>query len=95
MQIDDDLILYIEDLSHLTLSKEERARLKADLGNVLSRMARLDELDTDGIPECSHPFDDTNAFREDEVKPSLACELLFKNAPKHNGEMFLAPKTVE
>jgi len=93
MQIDDTLILYLEDLSCLTLSIEERMRLKDDLGDILSHMAHLDELDTENVPERSHPFDDVNAFREDEVTPSFARELLLQNAPKHNGDMFIAPKT--
>ena len=95
MQIDDRLILYLEDLSCLSLSNDERARLKDDLGQIVSRMAHLDELDTENVLERSHPFDDVNAFRADVVMPSFARELLLQNAPKHNGEMFAAPKTVE
>ena len=95
MQIDDKLILYLEDLSCLTLSNEDRVRLKDDLGDILSHMARLDELDTENVPERSHPFDDVNVFREDEVTPSFARELLLQNAPRHNDELFTAPKTVE
>ena len=58
-------------------------------------MARLDELDTAGVPERSHPFDDVNSFREDEVKPSFDRELILQNAPDRDDETFIAPKTVE
>ena len=58
-------------------------------------MERLGELNTDGVPERSHPFDNVNAFREDEVTASFERELVLKNAPVRNAEMFIAPKTVE
>jgi len=95
MQIDDKLISYLEDLSYLTLSENEKKRLKQDLSNILSGMARLNELNTENVPERSHPFDNVNSFRDDEVKPSFERELILKNAPEHNDEMFIAPKTVE
>ena len=95
MQIDDKLITYLEDLSCLSLSDEEKSRLTEDLNEILSGMARLGELDTAGVPERSHPFDDVNDFRGDVVTKSFDRELILKNAPRSNGEAFIAPKTVE
>lgn len=95
MQIDDKLISYLEDLSCLTLSDDDKSRLKHDLSNILSSMARLNELNTENVPERSHPFDNVNSFRDDEAKPSFKRDLILKNAPEHNDEMFIAPKTVE
>jgi aspartyl-tRNA(Asn)/glutamyl-tRNA(Gln) amidotransferase subunit C len=93
--IDSNLITYLEDLSCLTLSDAEKSRLTGDLQDILHGMDKLSELDTTGVPERSHPFDDVNAFRPDEVKPSLAREAILQNAAKHNEEAFIAPKTVE
>jgi len=95
MQIDDKLIAYLEDLSCLTLSDGEKTRLSGDLQKILGYMARLGELDTAGVDERSHPFDKVNAFRDDEVHPSFARELILQNAPIKNDEMIIAPKTVE
>jgi len=95
MQIDEKLIAYLEELSYLTLSDAEKKRLAGDLEGILSKMAQLSELDVEGVPERSHPFDNVNAFRSDEVKPSLGRELILKNAPVKNSEVFIAPKTVE
>ena len=95
MQIDDKLIDYLEDLSCLTLSGGEKQRLSGDLMKILGYMERLGELDTTGVPERSHPFDNVNAFREDEAVVSFDRELILKNAPNRNDEMFIAPKTVE
>ena len=95
MQIDEALLSYLEELSCLSLTEEEKGRLRGDLEEILNCMARLSELNTDNVPERSHPFDNVNAFREDIVTPSFDRELILKNAPFNNGEMFIAPKTVE
>ena len=95
MQIDDELISYLEDLSCLTLAAEEKSRLKGDLQEILDYMARLDRVNTDGVPERSHPFDNVNVFRDDETRPSYDRELILKNAPERNDEMIIAPRTVE
>ena len=95
MQIDDKLIAYLEELSCLTLSADEKTRLTGDLQKILDYMARLGELDTNGVPERSHPFDDVNAFRDDEVRPSFERALILRNAPAKNDEFIIAPKTVE
>jgi aspartyl/glutamyl-tRNA(Asn/Gln) amidotransferase C subunit len=95
MQIDDKLIAYLEDLSCLALSEQEKKRLTGDLREILDYMARLGELDTNGVTERSHPFDNVNAFRDDKARPSFDRELILKNAPVRNDEFFVAPKTVE
>lgn len=95
IKIDEVLIAYLEDLSYLTLSQEEKQRLTVDLQEILESMALLAALDTEGVCERSHPFDHVNAFREDEVRPSFNRELILRNAPHRNKEMFVMPKTVE
>jgi len=95
MQIDGKLIEYLEDLSCLTLTEGEKTRLTKDLGDILTGMNKLGELDVGDVPERSHPFDNVNAFREDEVAPSLDRELILFNAPQSNGSAIIAPKTVE
>jgi aspartyl-tRNA(Asn)/glutamyl-tRNA(Gln) amidotransferase subunit C len=95
MLIDDKLISYLEDLSCLTLSDAEKNRLTGDLKVILDGMERLSELNTEGVPERSHPFDNVNAFRDDETGLSFGRELILKNAPDRNEELYIAPKTVE
>ena len=95
MQVDDKLIAYLEDLSYLTFSDDEKNRIAGDLGKILNAFESLSELNTDGVVERSHPFDNVNAFREDEVRASFDRKLILKNAPGRNDEMFIAPRTVE
>ena len=95
MQIDSSLIAYLEDLSCLTISDEEKLRLSAELEDILKSMSRLSELNTDGVSGRSHPFDDVNDFRADEVQDSFDRELILQNAPKRSDEFIIAPRTVE
>ena len=95
MRVDDALVTYLQDLSCLILSDDEKNRISTDLGKILNAFERLGELNTDGISERSHPFDNVNAFRDDEVRASFDRQLMLKNAARANDEMFIAPKTVE
>jgi aspartyl-tRNA(Asn)/glutamyl-tRNA(Gln) amidotransferase subunit C len=95
MTIDHTLIAYLEDLSCLTLSDAEKTRLTGDLMEILSGMDTLSDLDTSGVTERSHPFDNVNAFREDEVAESFPRELILRNAPNKSDNAIVAPRTVE
>ena len=91
MLIDDKLIDYLEDLSCITLSNEERQRISGDLEKIIGYMDCLGGLDTEGVPECSHPFDHVNVFRDDRVGPSFDRESILLNAPETVEGMFAAP----
>ena len=95
MEINSKLIAYLEDLSFLSLTDSEKSRIAEDLEEILGGMACLEDLDTSGVIERSHPFDNTNAFRDDVAQSSFPRELILKNAPNRNDIMFIAPKTVE
>lgn len=56
MQINEDLIGYLGDLSRLYLSDEEKRTMESDLTDILNYVDKLSELDTVGLPEMSHPF---------------------------------------
>jgi aspartyl-tRNA(Asn)/glutamyl-tRNA(Gln) amidotransferase subunit C len=95
MKIDDKLIDYLADLSRLELSSEEKIARSDDLRDILSYMEKLDELDTTGLPEMTHPFDKVNTFRKDEVLNADNHEKLLENAPGKRGDYFKVPRTVE
>ena len=95
MKIDNALVTYLEELTYLAFSENEKVGLASDLEKILSHLQIISTLDTDGVPECVSPIDKINVFREDAVKPSFDRELILKNAPESNDEMIIAPKTVE
>ena len=99
MRINGDLILYLEDLSCLTLTDGEKLRVSAELKDILSYMSILGGLDTENISESGRSFynggDNADALREDIVETSFERGLILKNAPESDGETFIAPRTVE
>ena len=81
-------------LARLELTEDEIEKLTPQLDHILSYVAKLDELDTEGVPVTTHTQSVTNAFREDEVRESLPREKALANTAKENGESFVVPKVM-
>ena len=98
--INEALILYLEDLSFITLSTEERQRISADLKNIIAGMQLLSALDTSAL-DASGVRAQTlspgfcSGLRKDNVAVSFPCGEILKNAPQSNGETFIVPKAVD
>ena len=86
---------YVAALAQLDLDEATKERLVVELGDILSYMDKLNELDTDGVEPMMQVLEMTNVYREDEVRPSLDRETALKNAPKTDGEYFLVPKILD
>ena len=95
MKINDDLIEYIGNLSRLHLSDEEKDARKNDLSDILDYMEKLNEIDTEGLPEMTHPFEKNNRFREDEITNADSSGEMLSNAPDRKDNYFKVFKTVE
>ncbi|MCI8804730.1 MAG: Asp-tRNA(Asn)/Glu-tRNA(Gln) amidotransferase subunit GatC [Clostridiales bacterium] len=95
MQINNELITYLEDLSRLTLSKEEEEKAKVDLEKILNYIDKLNELDTTDVEAISHPFAFTNNFRDDVTVDSTDRDIILANAPMKKDGCFKVPKTVD
>ncbi len=94
MKITREEVEHVARLARLELTPEEAERMTGQLDTILNYVAKLDEVDTTGVGETTHSQRVTNAFREDEVRPSLAREKALANAPADNGEAFVVPKII-
>jgi aspartyl-tRNA(Asn)/glutamyl-tRNA(Gln) amidotransferase subunit C len=95
VKIDDDLIEYLAELSRLELSAEEKGPLAGDLTDILGYVGKLNELDTDDVPEMTHPFEAVNRLRDDTVTNGDRRDEMLANAPDRKGDYFRVFKTVE
>lgn len=86
---------YIANLAQLTLDEESKERLVGELSDILTHVDKLNELDTNEIEPMMHALQMTNVFRDDVVEPSLDRETALNNAPKHDGEYYLAPRILD
>ncbi len=94
MKISKKEVEHVAKLARLTLTNEELEKMTGQLDNILSYVAKLDELDTSGVVATSHVFSVSNAFREDVEHKSLSQAEAVKNGPQHDGEMFQVPKII-
>lgn len=94
MKITEEEVRRVAHLARLELSGEEISRMTGQLDAILRYVAKLDELDTTGVPTTTHTQDVINAFRDDVVRPSLPRELALANGPNQNGESFVVPRII-
>lgn len=92
MQIGPDKVVEMARLSRLELEPDEIDALTAELSSILEYVEKLQQLDTTGVEPLSHALAVVNAFREDEVAPSLPREEALANAPVATAEAFVVPK---
>lgn len=94
MPIDID-IAYVARLARIDLSSEELARFGGQLGVILEHAARVQDLPTEDIPPTAHPLAIVNAFRPDDVRPSLEQAVVLGQAPASEDGYFRVPPALE
>ena len=82
-------------LAKLTLSDSDIEQMAADMDAMLAYVATLANLDTVGIVPTAHAVPMANAFRADELRPSLDRDLVMATAPLSANGTFRVPKVIE
>ena len=93
--IDRNLMLYLESLSNIRLSEEERAACRDDLQSVIDHFGQLAALDTEGVEPMTHGLPLVNVMREDKAVASIGSEALLANAPRVKDGAVMVVRTVE
>ena len=94
MKITPQEITHVASLARLHLSQEEVEAMARQLDEILTYVAKLNELDTGSVRPTTHAISIVNAFRADEVKLSLPREKALGNGPMQNGESFVVPRVI-
>ena len=94
MKITKQEVEQVAKLARLELQPEEVERITTQLDAILGYVAKLDEIDTEGVAVTTHSQDVANAFREDVVRESLPRDKALANAPRENGESFVVPRII-
>ncbi len=94
MEVTEELINKLANLSRLKFTPEEKIDIKKDLEKMIHFIDKLNELDTTGVKPLLHMSDEVNVFRDDIVKKCISTEEGLKNAPHHNDQYFLVPKMI-
>jgi aspartyl-tRNA(Asn)/glutamyl-tRNA(Gln) amidotransferase subunit C len=94
-QIDEAEVRKVAKLSRLELSDAEVEEFTGQLSAILDYVAKMNELDTEGVEPLAHCLAVSNVFRVDCVKESLGTEKTLANAPERDGEFFKVPKILD
>lgn len=87
-------IVHVAQLARLHLDDAAVELYTKQLGDILAYMDTLNRLDTKGVPPTSHAIFINNAFRDDEVKPSIPVAQALANAPESEDGSFVVPKVI-
>lgn len=95
MEINDELIIKLEELSKLQLSEEEREMMKGDLTKILAMIDKIQEVDTSDVEPLRYINPDVNVMREDVAKNNATTEEALKNAPSKSAPYISVPKVID
>ena len=95
MKIDRETVDKIAHLARLDLTEAEKERSITELSEILSFMAKLNELDTAGVEPLIYMNDEVNVLRADEVIQEMTREEALLNAPLKTTEYFKVTKVIQ
>lgn len=78
-------------LARLALSDAEIDRMTVELGQILSYIEQLNQIDTESVEPMAHAAGLTNVFADDVVASSLPRDEALANAPKSDDECYRVP----
>jgi aspartyl-tRNA(Asn)/glutamyl-tRNA(Gln) amidotransferase subunit C len=88
-------IHHVAHLARLELTEAEQAQFAAQLQDMLAYVDKLAQVDVTGVEPTAHAIPLTNVLRPDDPQPSVAPELILRNAPEIARGLFIVPKIVE
>ncbi|HEX5630628.1 MAG TPA: Asp-tRNA(Asn)/Glu-tRNA(Gln) amidotransferase subunit GatC [Acidimicrobiia bacterium] len=94
MPVDID-IAKVARLARIGLTPDELAHYSEQLQVILEHAALVQALPTAGVAPTAHPLPMVNAFRADEVEPTLPREEVLTQAPDREGAYFRVPPFLE
>jgi aspartyl-tRNA(Asn)/glutamyl-tRNA(Gln) amidotransferase subunit C len=87
-----DEVAHLARLSRLALDESELDTLAAQLGDILTAVAKVQEVAKGDIPPSSHALPLTNVYRTDEARPCLTPEQALAGAPAVEEQRFRVPR---
>jgi aspartyl-tRNA(Asn)/glutamyl-tRNA(Gln) amidotransferase subunit C len=95
MPLNPDTVRQIAHLARLELSEEEVIRYCSQLSAILDYAARLQAIDTSGIPPTSSVLPAGSVLREDDPCAGLNRDELLEIAPKTRRSQYQVPPVFE
>jgi aspartyl-tRNA(Asn)/glutamyl-tRNA(Gln) amidotransferase subunit C len=90
-----DEVAHLARLSRLALRDDELDHLATQLDDIISAVARIQEVAAEDIPPTSHALPLTNIFRADETRQGLTPEQALAGAPATEQQRFKVPRILD
>jgi aspartyl-tRNA(Asn)/glutamyl-tRNA(Gln) amidotransferase subunit C len=98
MKVTEEEVRYVAALANLALTQEEITRMSADMGEILTYIDKLNELDTSGVEPMAQVLfqaEESATLRPDVPHDPLGTETALANAPFSGAGHFKVPKVIE
>jgi len=95
MAITEADVRHVAKLARLKLSDEQIKQFARQLGDILTYVEKLGELDTTDIEPTAHAAPIRNVFRDDISRPGIGVEKVLANAPTSKPPFFKVPKVLD
>ncbi len=87
-----DEVAKLAGLARIEMTESELVEIASQFGTILDAVARVQELDLDGVKATSHPQPIENIARPDVVAPSLTPAQALSGAPAQEEQRFRVPQ---
>lgn len=88
MDLTREEVKHIAALARIGLAYDEIETLRTQLGDILTHVSQLNELDTASIPPTAQVISQQDVMGEDEPRPSFSVDAMLANAPDREGNYF-------
>jgi len=98
LKLTDEQVRYVADLANLRLTEEETQRMSHDLGEILTYVEELNELDTTNVAPMAQVLfdaDEIATLREDRPRVTLSNAQALANASLAGAGYYKVPKVIE
>lgn len=95
MNIDNELVERLAELSKLEFDEQSKEGIKKDLQKILDLVQKLEEVNVDGIDPLIYMTDEKNVLRKDIIQDTVTKEEALQNAPQRDSDYFKVPKVIK
>ncbi len=95
MSVDAATVRRIAHLARIAVAEEDVPHLQGELNAILDFVAKLDEVDVEGVEPMTSVTPMTMKKRQDRVTDGEMADKIVANAPASEDHYFLVPKVVE
>lgn len=95
MNIDEQLVDRLAELSKLEFDAQGKEGIKKDLQKILNLVQKLEEVNVDGVEPLIYMTDEKNVLRKDVIADTVTKEEALQNAPQRDSDYFKVPKVIK